>query len=82
MPFKPMGLTQMGILPHGSFDQPPRCSSDMDDSQTQAEDDENDDANIQDPESTDPSGQVVGTSEVQTIGMYANQPRLYLYIYT
>jgi hypothetical protein len=53
-------------------------------SQTQAEDDENDDddADIQDQESTDPSRQVIGISEVRTIGMYANQSRLYLYIYT
>jgi hypothetical protein len=84
MPSAPMGLTQMGYLPHGYFDQPPRCSSDMDDSQTQAEDDEHDDddADIQDLESTDPFGQVIGIGEVQTIGMYANHSRLYLYIYT
>jgi hypothetical protein len=44
----------------------------MDDSQAQSEDDENDDddADIQDPESTDPSGQVVGISKIQTIGIY------------
>ena len=84
MSFEPMGLTQMGLLPHDFFDQPPRAPSDMDDSQVHAEDDENDDddADIQDPESTDLSGQVVGISEVQTIGTYANQFCLYLYIYT
>ena len=55
----------------------------MDDSHTHAEDDENDDDDdIQDLESNDPSRQVVGISEVQTIGMYANKYRLYLYIYT
>jgi hypothetical protein len=62
MRFKPMGLTQMGYLPHDFFDQPPRCSSNMDDSETQAKDDDND---IQDPESNDPFGQVVGKSEVR-----------------
>ena len=84
MPSKPMGLTQMGLLPLDFFDQPPQAPSDMDDSQAQAENDEDDDddADIQDLESTDPSGQVVGVTDVQTIGMYANQSRLYLYIYT
>jgi hypothetical protein len=78
------GFDSDGILSHGFFSQPPRRISDMDDSQTQAKDDENDDddADIQDQESTDPSGQVIGISEVQTIGMYANRSRLYLYIYT
>jgi hypothetical protein len=66
MPFEPMGLTQMGYLSHGFFDHPPRRSSKMDDSETQAEDDENndDDDDTQDLESNDPSGQVVGMSEV------------------
>ena len=84
MPSELMGLTKMGYLPHGFFNQLPQRSSDMDESQAQAKDDESDDddANIQDPESTDPFGQVVGMSEVQTIGMYANQSRSYLYIYT
>ena len=70
----------MGYLPYGYFDQSLRRSSDMNDSQVQAEDD--DDPNIQDPESTNPSGQVIGIGEVQTIGMYANHSHLYLYIYT
>jgi hypothetical protein len=67
MPSESMGLTQMGYLP-------PQHSSDMDDSETQAENAENDDDDndMQDPESNDPSGQVVGMSEVQTIGMYVN----------
>jgi hypothetical protein len=84
MLFEPVGLTHMGLLSHSFFDQPPRAPSDMDDSQAQAKDDENDDndANIQDPKSTDPSRQVVGISEVQTIGMHANHSCLYLYIYT
>jgi hypothetical protein len=33
MPSTLMGLTQMGYLPHDYFDQPPRRSSNMDDSQ-------------------------------------------------
>jgi hypothetical protein len=55
----------------------------MDDSQAHVEDDEHDDddADIQDPESTDPFGQVIGIGQVQTIGMYTNHSRLYLYIY-
>jgi hypothetical protein len=79
-----MGLTQMGLLLHGFFNEPSRVPSDMDDSQAQVEDDEDDDddADIQDPESSDPFGQVVSVSEVHTIGMYANQSCLYLYIYT
>jgi hypothetical protein len=79
MPSKPTNLTQLGLLPHGYFDQPPQCSSDMDDSQAPIDDD--DDADIQDPESTDPSGQMISIDKVQTIGMYANHSRLYLYIY-
>jgi hypothetical protein len=73
MRFKPMGLTQMSYLPHDFFDQPPRRSSNMDDSETQAKDDENDDDDndIQDPESNDPSRQVV-EERGQAIGMYAN----------
>ena len=55
----------------------------MDDSQASVEDDEHDDddADIQNWESTNPSGQVIGIDEVQTIGMYANHSCLYLYIY-
>jgi hypothetical protein len=65
MPSTPMGLTQMGNLLHSYFDQPLRRSSNMDDSQAQAKDDEHDhDADIQDLESTDPSGQVIGIGEV------------------
>jgi hypothetical protein len=69
----------MGYLSHGFFDQPPRRSSDMDDSVIQFDDDNND---MQDLESNNPFWQVVGMSEVQPIGMYANQSRLYVYIYT
>jgi hypothetical protein len=55
----------------------------MDDSQAPDQDDEHDDddADIQHPKSTDPFRQVIGIDEVQTIGMYANHYRLYVYIY-
>ena len=70
MPSLPMGLTQMGYLPYGFFDKPLRRSSHMDDNETQAKDDIDDDTNdMQVPESNDPSGQVVGKSEIQTIDM-------------
>ena len=54
----------------------------MDDSQAPGQDDEHDDdADIQHPESNDPSRQVIGVDEVQTIGMYANHYCLYVYTY-
>jgi hypothetical protein len=50
-------LTQIGLLSHGYFYQPPRCSPSVDDSQSPGEDDEHDDdnADIQYLDSTDPS---------------------------
>ena len=85
---EPPTLTQIGLLPHGYFDQPPRHSSDVDDSQAPGQDDEHDDdehddddADVQHPESTDPSRWVIGVDEVQTIGMYAPHYLLYIHIY-
>ena len=79
---EPPTLTQIGFLQHGYFDQPPQRSSDVHDSQAPGQDDEHDDdADVQHPESTDPSRQVIGVDEVQTIGVYANHYCLYVYIY-
>jgi hypothetical protein len=81
MPSLPMSLTQTSYLPNGFFDHPPQPNSHMDDSETQVDDDIDDDTNdTQDSESNDPARQVLGKSEVQTIGMYANQSHLYIYI--
>ena len=81
--FEPPTLTQIGLLPHCYFDQPPRRRSDVDDSQVPGQDDEHDDddADVQHPESTNPSRQVIGMDEFQTIGIYANHYCLYVYIY-
>jgi hypothetical protein len=81
---EPTTLTQLGLLPHGYFDQSPRRSPGVDASQAPGEDDEHDDddADIQYPDSTDLSRQVIGINEVQTIGTYANHSLLYVYIYT
>jgi hypothetical protein len=82
MPSPPMGLTQMGYFSHSFFDQPPRCSSDMDDSDTQVDDDD-DDNDMQDLESNDSFGQVVGKSEVQTIVcMLTSLVYMYIFIYS
>jgi hypothetical protein len=45
---EPTTLIQIGLLPHGYFDQPLRHNPGMDDSQVPSEDDEHDDddANI------------------------------------